>query len=526
LDQALLRAGEAGASGRDPLHVRGLAAALHSRLSYVAVFAVAFGLRLLVPLTGRGLVGNYSYDASVYYSAGAALVHGRVPYRDFILLHPPGAMLAATPAAWIGRLTSDHTGFALAMLEFTVLGATSAVLVVVVARGLGVGWRGAVVGGLFYAMWLPSVRNEYLSRLEPLGNFLLLCGLVGFVGIGGPHSRRSAVICGVGLGAAISVKLWYGAPMAVVVCFLLARRRPRDAGRVVLGAAAVVLLVCGPILALGRKDAWQMIVLNQLGRAQANPLRELVTLQDVPPTMSWQAAYLLVAVLLVCVGVLAVASRRAPEVRLPAALLLASAAVLVGGPSWYFSYLDFLTPAAALCLATAFAAMGAARHGPGTLVVRSCAIAGAVVVVLALVIPGTRLWYGEGRARASLPSSQLRAAVADVRCIMSDSPMALIGLNVLSRTLANGCPNWVDVTGRTYAPDMVVVDEAGRRVPRLDNPRWQHAIGEYLLSGDAVIVIRAKEVGISPSTWDTIVVGGPLATDGTHTVYRVERRGN
>lgn len=94
-------------------------------------------------------------------------------------------MLVAAPAAWIGRLTSDHTGFALAMLEFTVFGAASAVLVVVVARGMGVGWRAAAVGGLFCAMWFPSVRNEYASRLEPLGNFLLLCGLVGYVGIGG-----------------------------------------------------------------------------------------------------------------------------------------------------------------------------------------------------------------------------------------------------------------------------------------------------------------------------------------------------
>ena len=46
-----------------------LDAALPYRLSYIVVFAVAFGLRLLVPLTSRGLVGNYSYDASVYYSA-------------------------------------------------------------------------------------------------------------------------------------------------------------------------------------------------------------------------------------------------------------------------------------------------------------------------------------------------------------------------------------------------------------------------------------------------------------------------
>ena len=501
---------------------RPLNAAWGHRLSYVVVFAVAFGLRLLVPLTSRGLVGNYSYDASVYYSAGAALVHGRVPYRDFILLHPPGAMLAAAPAAWIGRLTSDHTGFALAMLEFTVFGAASAVLVVVVARGLGVGSRAALAGGLFYAMWFPSVRNEYLSRLEPLGNFLLLCALLGYVGIGGRHSKRSAVLCGAGLGAATSVKIWYAAPLVVVLCFLVARRRPDDAGRAILGAVAAVVLTWGPFFAAAPSDMWQMVISNQLGRDQVNPVRALVMLQQLPPGLSRQAALLLDIALLVCVGVLLVAARRAPAVRLPAALLLANAVVLVAGPSWFFSYFDYLTPAAALSIATGAAAIGAVRRETGTLAARACAVAGAVVVVMALVVPARRLWYGHDQARVSLPSRQLGAAVTGLRCVMSDSPMALIGLNVLSRNLADGCPNWIDVTGRTYASDMDVRGEDGRPVPRLANPRWQEALRTYLLSGDAVIIMRAKDVGISPPTWEAIVGGGILATEGAHSIYRVD----
>ena len=107
---------------------------------------------------------------------------------------------------------------------------------------------------------------------------------------------------------------------------------------------------------------------------------------------------------------------------------------------------------------------------------------------------------------------------------MSDSPMALIGLNALDRNLANGCPNWIDVTGRTYASDMAVRDQDGRRVPRMDNARWQRALREYLLSGDAVIIMRAKDAGISPGTWDAIVGGGILATDGMHVVYGVQAR--
>jgi hypothetical protein len=488
------------------------------------VFGVAFGLRLLVPLTSRGLVGNYSYDASVYYSAGAALVHGRVPYRDFILLHPPGVALAVAPAALIGRLTSDHTGFALATLEFTVFGAASAALVVLVARGLGVGWRAATAGGLFYAMWLPSVRNEYLSRLEPLGNLLVLCGLLGYVGIGGRHSRRSAVLCGAALGAAASVKIWYAVPLAVVLCFLVARRRAGDAARAVLGAGAAVVLICGAFFALAPSSMWRMVISEQLGRDQANPLRGLLTLQRLPTGLSWQGAYLLDAVLLLAGGVLLVAAWRAPAVRLPAALLVASGGVLVAAPSWFFSYFDYVTPAAALCVATGAAAVGVLRRETGRLFAHACAGAGAVVVVLALVIPATRLWYGSGKARASLPSSQLASAVTNVRCVMSDSPMALIGLKALHRNLANGCANWIDVTGRTYGSDMDVRGQDGRRVSRVANPRWQRALRDYLLSGDAVIIMRAKDVGIGPTTREAILAGGILATDGTHVIYRVQGR--
>ena len=69
---------------------------------------------------------------------------------------------------------------------------------------------------------------------------------------------------------------------------------------------------------------------------------------------------------------------------------------------------------------------------------------------------------------------------------------------------------------------MDVRDENGRRMSRVDNLHWQQALRDYLLSGDAVIIIRAKDAEISASTWDAITGGGILAADGAHVVYRVE----
>jgi alpha-1,2-mannosyltransferase len=208
--------------------------------------------------------------------------------------------------------------------------------------------------------------------------------------------------------------------------------------------------------------------------------------------------------------------------RLPATLLLASGAVLVAAPSWFVSYVNYLTPAAALCVATGAAAVAVIRREVGRLFARACAVAGAILVVLALVIPANRLWYGRGKAGASLPSGRLASAVASVRCVVSDSPMALIALNALNRNLASGCPNWIDVTGRTYASDMDVRDQDGRPVARIANLRWQRALRDYLLSGDVVILVRARDVGISPMTWETIQAGGIFAADASHVIYRVQ----
>ncbi|HEY5979840.1 MAG TPA: hypothetical protein VIT41_09410 [Microlunatus sp.] len=67
---------------------------------FVVVLVVALLNRLLPVLRGAGLSDVLGYDDAVYYHAGAVgLVHGRVPYQDFLFLHPPGVPLALAPVA-------------------------------------------------------------------------------------------------------------------------------------------------------------------------------------------------------------------------------------------------------------------------------------------------------------------------------------------------------------------------------------------------------------------------------------------
>ena len=66
----------------------------------LAVLAVgAWVLRVLPFFNRHGAFGYpVDYDEGVYFSASALLFRGELPYRDFVFVHPPGALLLWAPA--------------------------------------------------------------------------------------------------------------------------------------------------------------------------------------------------------------------------------------------------------------------------------------------------------------------------------------------------------------------------------------------------------------------------------------------
>ena len=485
------------------------------------VFVLAVAARLAVVLTSGGFGGNYGYDVGVYYAAGDALIHGRVPYRDFVLLHPPGLMLALAPFGWLGRVTSDHAGFVTASLAFTVLGAVNAVLVVRVARKMGVARWPALFGGGFYALWYGAIRAEYLPRLEPLGNFLLLAGLLALLAAAQSGRGWPAVAGGFGLGAAASVKIWWVVPMLLVLAWQLARdRRWPRAALPAAGAVGALVVINVPFLLLSRGQMWQMVVAQQLGRARdRNPtgarLAQLAGLDQISPYLSRPVELALLALVAAVALAACWLAWQLPSARLVAVLAVVQVAVLVTAPSWFSFYTDYVTPAAALTLAAAAGALSARPASAGRRIDRGALFGWAPVAVVAVE---TVLLVVTGRSHvvAPFPRAPLAHAATDIRCLMSDSSMALIQLNALSRGLANGCQNWVDVTGRTYGP----AKAASPRIPRRANARWQADLRAYLLSGDAVIIVRAAGTGLSRATTAAIRQGGVLASAGRYAIYR------
>ena len=115
-------------------------------LIMAAAALVAFLARRDLVVRHAGLLGLHGYDDGVYYAGAAALLAGRMPYRDFVLLHPPGILLVLAPFAEIGALTSDQDGLASVRVGFWLVGAVNAALVARVAAREGP--TAAAVGGL------------------------------------------------------------------------------------------------------------------------------------------------------------------------------------------------------------------------------------------------------------------------------------------------------------------------------------------------------------------------------------------
>ena len=97
---------------------------------------------------------------------------------------------------------------------------------------------------------------------------------------------------------------------------------------------------------------------------------------------------------------------------------------------------------------------------------------------------------------------------------------ALIELNLLSRSLDNGCPLWVDFNGRTYDVDAPTSHGQARTA----NAKWQRDARDYLLYGDAVLLVRTGS-GFTERTLRQLEAGPVLVeADGRVAYSFVHRR--
>ncbi len=78
----------------------------------IAVCAAAAAFLRFYQLTRPGyLLGVTEYDDGVQFGDAVRLVSGVIPYRDFVVMQPPGSIVLMAPVALLAKVTGSAWGW-------------------------------------------------------------------------------------------------------------------------------------------------------------------------------------------------------------------------------------------------------------------------------------------------------------------------------------------------------------------------------------------------------------------------------
>jgi hypothetical protein len=445
----------------------------------IAIAAIAFVFRLVPVLRGGGLFGLGNYDDGVYYAAGTAIAHGLLPYRDFLLLHPPGVPLVLTPFALVAQVTSDSYGFAAARVAWMLLGALNAVLIWRILRSIGL--IAALFGALSYAVFYRAVYAEKSTLLEGPATTALLLAIVLLEPLSQSRSlsRGRALGAGALLGLTVTFKVWGVVTVVIVLGWLLLIRRFRVALQVLLASMAAAVLICMPFFAAAPTAMWNQIVRDQIFRHGGGDISILTRLDEIVGLgivgRPHEAITVIAVVALVCCAALAWSYR---EGRLPVLLLVGQGAFLLVSPTWFPHYASFTASAVALVAGAAIGRLIVlARARPARIAV---AIAGS----------GALLVYASGWSDVTfgrrLPNDFQTFTASAPGCVTTDDATTLVATDSLSRNLSRGCRFIADLGGNSHD----IAAASGIAVSRNRNQQFQRFALDYLRTGSVTILVR------------------------------------
>jgi hypothetical protein len=376
------------------------------RLVYAVIVlctAVAAFLRLYLLTRPGYLLGVTEYDDAVQFGDALKLVNGVIPYRDFVVLQPPGSFLLMTPVALLAKVTGSATGLGIARV-LTACADTACVALL----GLLVRHRGPVAAGIacgIYAVYPDALVAAHTFLLEPwLNLFCLIAALLVFDADRITHGRRLAG-GGVVFGLAVAIKIWALIPLGVLGLLLL--RRPRRLALLAGGAAAGLAVPVLPFLVLAPGRLVHDVIVTQFNRASVAhtpPLPRLVNLAglSVFPDLSGglRIVLMLAIAAIVPVGYLAACQAGA---RRPTALdwyALISAVAVIGMLLWPYDYWFHYGAFAGVFIALVFALptglLRPAEHSSQMVPLIAVSVVAAVVIAAF----GTRQLAAETRLRA------------------------------------------------------------------------------------------------------------------------------
>jgi alpha-1,2-mannosyltransferase len=262
----------------------------------------------------------------------------------------------------------------------------------------------------------------------------------------------------------------------------------------------------------------RMVFSAQLGRSSVHPLLYrigMITSADDLKVHTFGSDSRVGAILALGFAITMALAWLVRPVRPFVLLVVAQLAVLLLSPPFYAFYSDYLAVPAALVVAgaaTACLVRGRARAG------RS--LAAWVPVAAALALTVGVLSTTPAQVTKFAHRAQMAGAARRARCVVSNTPMALIDLDALTRSFAPGCADRVDVTAAAFG----VVNPSDRVLPHHPNRVWHADLYRYLTSGNAVIIVGARWISLGAADLARIDRHPVLASNGPDTLYATPGR--
>ena len=437
-------------------------------LIIVAVTLLALLLRLYQLSRPGFLLSVNEYDDGPYFGSAVRLVYGALPYRDFLIVQPPGITLLMIPAALLSKVTGTAWGMAVGRILTSLAGAASVALAGLLVRHRGVLATVLVCG--IMAVYPDSIQAVKTVLVEP---WLVLFCLIGALAIfDGDHfttRTRRLVWGGVAFGFGGAVEPWAIFPVLIIA--LLTLRWPRRLAAYAGGVAIGFLVPVLPFAALAPDKFYEATIVAQIGpRAGATPTSFWLRIQDLTgladlsrPTHldDLGAAVLIAAVAFGSLGLVFLLTWRPPpaleEFAVGSATLVFAA--FLWPDQFHYHFAAFLAPFLALAIGLPLSALVrdfrlASGGEPAALPDRHwgaaslAGLAGLAILVLAVIQFG---W--ESHNTPHLPLSVVNSArrmIPAGACLLADE----VSFSVMTDRLVSdvpGCSLLLDATGTNYA---------------------------------------------------------------------------
>jgi hypothetical protein len=419
-------------------------AAVTTRAIIAAVAIVAAGLALY-QLSRPGLLfGVTEYDDGAYFGSAIRLVNGAMPYRDFVLVQPPGFELLASPFALLSRAIGTRDALAAIRLFMPLVAAANVALV-----GLLVSHRGrlaTLVAAGIMAVFPAEVSATHTVLLEPLLDLFCLVGAVLVFDRGRFASSSLRLLAGgAAFGFAGTIKAWALIPMLVVAIICLPAVRTRllpYLGGVVAGFAIPTL----PFFIVAPGAFAHDVVATQLSRFGGSGRIGLAhRLADLTGTTAVAGGAVSITVLALVAGLVVAAF--VTTHRLPSRFewfaigSAVSVGVLLLTPAQFYPhYAVFFAPFLAAVVGIAAGLVFDRRPSKAVLVVAAAALT-------ALLANQVHVVAAES---ARDPAPAVDAVIPVGGCALGDSSAYLITANRFVSAIA-GCAHVADPYGTTIS---------------------------------------------------------------------------